>query len=82
MVIQTNLPVLLTQSEVAEYLHCSEHHVTHLRQYGLLQGTRYGKRWMYHAEDVEKFVKGTSGKDFQNFRDMTIESAQKEYSVQ
>ncbi|MBR4456742.1 MAG: helix-turn-helix domain-containing protein [Solobacterium sp.] len=81
MVIQANLPVLLTQSEVAEYLHCSEHHVTHLRQYGILKGTRYGKRWMYLAEDINKFVMANIGKDFQCFMDMTPESVCEEYSV-
>ena len=79
MITQTALPSLMTQREVAEYLHCSEHHITALRKHGLLTGTRYGKRWLYLEDEINAFVLKTIGKDFNNFRDMTPESAAREY---
>ena len=79
MVIRDALPSMMTQKEVAEYLHCSEHHITAMRQHGLLTGTRYGKRWMYLEDDICNLVIKTVGKDFNNFRDMTPESATREF---
>ena len=47
---------LLTTQEVAEKLHCSTHHVAHLRQHGLIRGTRFAKYWMYTEEDINNFI--------------------------
>lgn len=70
-----------TTEEVAKLLHCSTHYVTHLRQSGLLIGTRYGKRWLYMKNDLESFICATRGKDLSNFRDLTSEGIQKEFHV-
>lgn len=71
---------LLTTKEVADILHCSTHHVAHLRQHGLIRGTRFAKYWMYSEEDIDSFIKNNLGKDFSNFKDLTPEAAQKKYS--
>lgn len=72
---------LLTTKEVAEKLHCSTHHVGYLRMYGLIRGTRYARNWLYLEEDIDAFIAATIGKDFWNFRDMTPDTAQKEYGI-
>lgn len=72
--------ILLTTKEVADILHCSTHHVAHLRQQGLIRGTRFAKNWMYSKDDIDCFIKNSLGKDFWNFRDLTPEAAQKKYS--
>lgn len=72
---------LLTTKEVAEVLHCSTHQVAHLRQHGLIRGTRFAKYWMYSEDDINNFIKNNLGKDFWNFRDLTPEAAQKKYAV-
>lgn len=70
---------LLTTEQVAEKLRCSTHHVAHLRQYGLLEGTRFSRAWMYSENEVNRFIRDSKGKDYWNFTRMTIESAQKKY---
>lgn len=79
MSTQTALPSMLTQREVANYLHCNEHHITTMRKHGLIIGTRYGKRWMYLEEDIKDFIHKTYGKDFNNFKDLTPDAAVEEY---
>lgn len=54
---------LYTTKQVAELLHISTHHVTHLRQAGLLKGTKYGKCWVYSHEELIRFMKASEGKD-------------------
>lgn len=71
---------LLTTKEVAEKLHCSTHHVGYLRKYGLIRGTRFARNWMFDEEEVNRFIKSSTGKDFWNFRNMIPEAAQKKYA--
>ena len=72
---------LLTTKEVAEKLHCSTHQVAHLRQHGLIRGTRFAKYWMYSEEDINNFILKNLGQDFWHFRDLTPEAARKKYAV-
>ena len=72
---------MLTTQEVAEILHCSAHHVGHLRKHGLIRGTRFAKYWMYSKDDIDAFVENSLGKDYWNFKEMTPEAAQKKYLV-
>ena len=67
----------LTQSEVADLLHCEVHRIIQFRKAGLLKGTRYGRRWIYSRHDVEKFVADSSGKDFTNFTDLSEKGVKK-----
>lgn len=72
---------LLTTKEVAEKLHCSTHQVAHLRQHGLIRGTRFAKYWMYSEEDINNFILKNLGQDFWHFRELTPEAARKKYAV-
>lgn len=62
---------LMTTEEMANYLHCSTHHITHLRQVGLIKGMRFGKRWLYACTEVERFVADSNGVDYSNFRNLS-----------
>lgn len=73
--------VLMTQEEVGEYLHCSTHHVTHMRQAGLIKGMKFGKRWLYVKDDIMEFVMESIGKDYSNFRDMSPDGLKNKYNV-
>lgn len=72
---------LMTQEEVGAYLHCSTHHVTHMRQAGLIKGMKFGKRWLYVKNDIIKFVVKSIGKDYSNFRELSSNGLKKKYNV-
>lgn len=69
--------VFLTQSEVADLLHCEVHRIIQFRKAGLLKGTRYGRRWLYRRNDIEKFVDESIGMDFVNFTDLSERGVKK-----
>lgn len=72
---------LLTTKEVANALGCSTHHVLHLRQHGVITGTRFGKRWMYSEEDINRFISRNNGKDFSNILSMSPTYIKKNYNI-
>ena len=72
---------LMTKEEVAVYLHCSTHHVTHMRQAGLIKGVKFGKRWLYRKSDIEAFVIASMGIDYSNFRDLSPEGIKNKYNI-
>lgn len=65
------VPKLMTTSEVAEYLHCSTHHVGDLRRAGFIVGTRYGKYWLYTEKTISHFIENSEGFDLSNFNEMS-----------
>ena len=73
--------VLLTVDQVAERLLCSTHHVGYLRQYGFIEATRFARAWLYTEDEVDRFIRDSVGKDYWNFRTMTIEGAHKKLNA-
>lgn len=73
------LPNLMTTKEVAQYLHCSTHHVGDLRRAGFIAGTQYGKYWMYTEETIKKFVENSQGVDLTNFNELSKSGLEKRY---
>jgi hypothetical protein len=73
--------VLLTVDQVAERLHCSTHHVGYLRQYGFIEGTRFARAWLYTEDEVNRFINDSIGKDYWNFKTMTIAGAHKKLNA-
>lgn len=72
---------LMTQEDVSNYFHCSTHHVTHMRQSGLIKGVKFGKRWLYRKSDIEAFVEESLGIDFSNFRNLSPEGIKNKYNI-
>lgn len=53
---------LYTTSELAELLHISTRQVHNFRKAGLIQGTRFGKKWVYTYDEVLRFITVSKGK--------------------
>lgn len=73
------VPRLMTTDEVAEYFHCSTHHVGDLRKAGFIIGTKYGKRWLYTENTIVTFIEKSEGADLSNFTGLSQSGLEKNY---
>ena len=67
--------VLLKTDEVAKMLSCSKRQVAEYRKAGIIPGVRFGKKWQYFKDDIEKKKKKNRGRDVNDYRRMNPESA-------
>lgn len=75
---------LLKQEEVAEILCCNTHQVTKIRNDGLLPGLRFGRRYLYLQEDVDRLIKISRDYSISTLTEMNPDSLKKlmnSYSV-
>jgi excisionase family DNA binding protein len=52
---------LLTVDDVADRLHCSRRQVFHLLAAGAFPSTKFGRRRVVRAADVEQYIRGVVG---------------------
>lgn len=55
-----------TREEVAELLHTSRAKVGELDEYGLLNGIKLGKKYIYSTAEIIRFLKEYKGMDLSN----------------
>lgn len=68
---------LLTTEEVAEYLHCSTHHISNMRRAGLISGTKISHRWLYPEAGIVDLIANTEGKDLTVFKKLSAQGVKK-----
>lgn len=64
-------------AELAEALHCSVKQIRRLRKYGLIEGIRTSKGYVYHEYEVDQFWQTFRGCDLSNEDKIRLAYAQK-----
>ncbi len=70
------MPEFLTTEDLAKSLHCDKRKVGWFRKYGLINGIRTGKSYVYLADDVRKFWEIYKGYDLSNEQKIRIAAVQ------
>lgn len=55
--------VTYTEEELTDVLHMSQRRVQDLRKLGVLQGTKTGKGYVYHNDEIRELFEKYRGKD-------------------
>lgn len=56
-------------SEVAKKMGCCERKVTEYRRAGVINGIRFGKRWLYSEKAIDELIASNVGRDFTRHND-------------
>jgi len=58
-----NIQLTYSEEEMADVLYCSLRRVRELRKMGVLQGTKTGKGYVYHFNEIKDLFETYRGKD-------------------
>lgn len=58
-----NIQVTYTEKELENVLKCKSRRIRDLRKMGILKGTKVGKSYVYHNDEIQDLFKRYKGKD-------------------
>ncbi|WP_349820343.1 DNA-binding protein [Catenibacterium sp. RTP21428st1_D7_RTP21428_210409] len=57
---------MITQEELTKLIHCSEAHVTFLRELGIIPAIKTGRNYMFSPVSIQNFFDDYAGLDVSN----------------
>lgn len=55
--------ITFTEKELEEVLHVKQRRIADLRKRGILKGTKIGKIYVYHSNEIKRFFEKYEGKE-------------------
>jgi hypothetical protein len=74
------MPEFLTTEGLAKSLHCDKRKVGWFRKYGLIEGIKTGKGYVFMEDEIQKFWNTYKGLDLSNEQKIRIAAVQQKKS--
>lgn len=74
------MPEFITTEDLAKSLHCDKRKVGWFRKYGLIEGIKTGKGYVFMEDEIQKFWNTYKGLDLSNEQKIRIAAVQQKKS--